>query len=441
MVISEITANLRSKNISKQIVLSLLLKIFAMTLGFAVIPKTINILGSSQYGIWLTILSVVSWIVTFDVGIGNGLRNKLAESLSIGDCKASREYISTAYISLAILGLFLILLCLCVFPFVNWGSVFNTHLVSNRELGNAMYMVTFAVIINFVIAIVNQVMNAFQLAAYTNLLAILHSSLFLLCLLFLHIDHDLYSVTKFYSVSLIISGILVTIVFFRSRQEYIPKLKYFKSSKVKEILKLGGGFFIIQLATVFMFSITSMLIIQLLKSEDVAIYNVTFRLFSVLTLIFSLIVTPYWSAFTEAKKKNDFQWIRKALRRLHFFLAISVLCALFLYFTHQFILNAWLGEMKIVPGSSLAFLMALYSIILNWSNIYSHYLNGVGNLKLQTIIAVFQALIIIPLCLLFTKYFDFGLFGIMLGMIICILPFAIIGPIVTLKTLRKVEND
>ena len=437
MIISELNANLRSKNINKQIIISLVLKVLGMALGFLVIPKTLSILGKDQYGIWLTILSVVTWLVTFDVGIGNGLRNKLSEALAIGDHQDSQKLISTAYISLACIGVFIIILAFCIYPFINWNVIFNTRLISNHELNLTMFIITIAIVINFIISIINQVMNAFQLTAYTNVLAVLQSVLFLLFLYMLNNSNDLFSVTKIYSICLIISGLAVSFVFFFNRRDYIPSLKFFDIKKVKEILKLGGGFFIIQIATVFMFSITSMLIIQLLKPEDVTTYNVAFRLFSVLTMIFSLIVTPYWSAFTEANKKKDFVWIKNAIYKLHVMLGIVTIGAIILCLSHQIILDLWLGEKKIVPGTKVAIIMGIYAIILNWSNIYSHYLNGIGKIKLQTIIAVFQAITIIPLCFLFTRYFTLGLFGIMISMTLCMLPFAIIGPVVTFKTLKK----
>lgn len=436
MDIAGLNANLRSKNINKQIILSLILKVTGMVLGFLVIPKTLGILGTEQYGVWLTILSVVSWLVTFDVGIGNGLRNKLSEALAQGDRVSSQKLISTAYISLGLLGLVIIIISFCIFPFINWNTIFNTKLISNSELGLTMYIITAAIIVNFVISIINQVMNAFQLTAYTNILSVLQSILFLSFLYTLSRTNSLFSVTKIYSICLICSGLIVTLFFFNYKREYIPKIKYFDYNKVKEILKLGGGFFLIQIATVFMFSITSMLIIQLLKTEDVAIYNVTFRLFSILTLVFSLIVTPYWSAFTEAKGKNDFHWIKKAIYKLNVFLIILTAGGIILCIFHQSILNLWLGKRKIVPGMNVAIMMVIYATLLNWSNIYSHYLNGIGKLRLQTIIAVLQAIAIIPLCFLFTKYFSLGLLGIILSMTLCMVPFAIIGPIVTYKSLK-----
>ncbi|WP_433833727.1 lipopolysaccharide biosynthesis protein [Flavobacterium anhuiense] len=433
---AELSSGNRSRNINKQIILSFILKFFSMGLGFLVIPKTLSVLGTNQYGIWLTILSVVSWIVSFDVGIGNGLRNKLTEALAFNDYELSCKYISTGYFALASIGAIIIVVISVIIPFINWNEVFNTNQIGNAVLQKTMFVISIAVIINFIVSIVDQVMNAFQLPAFTNLTSILHSSFFILSLTFLKIDHDLFAITKIYSLCLLCSSLIVTFLFYNIKKEYLPRIKWIDISKAKDILKLGGAFFIIQIATIFMFSMSNMLIIQLLTAQDVSVYNVTFRLFSILTLGFSIIVTPFWSAFTEAYKKSDFIWIRKALYKLHVLLLITTIGALLLVVLHQFVLDLWLGKGKINPGFGVSSLIALYSIILNWSNIYSHFLNGVGQLKMQTIVAIIQGILVIPICLLCTDILKMGLIGIIVGMIACLLPFAILGPIATYKILK-----
>ena len=45
-------------------------------------PITLNCLTQYEYGIWLTINSVLVWIDSFDIGLGNGLRNQLTKSIA-----------------------------------------------------------------------------------------------------------------------------------------------------------------------------------------------------------------------------------------------------------------------------------------------------------------------------------------------------------------------
>ena len=48
-------------------------------------PMLLSYLGDEKYGLWATVLSIITWINFFDVGIGNGLRNLLAKILAEDD--------------------------------------------------------------------------------------------------------------------------------------------------------------------------------------------------------------------------------------------------------------------------------------------------------------------------------------------------------------------
>jgi hypothetical protein len=50
-----------------------------------------------KYGSWLTLRSIILWFAFFDIGLGNGLRNKFTEAKAPGNLERTRIYISTAY--------------------------------------------------------------------------------------------------------------------------------------------------------------------------------------------------------------------------------------------------------------------------------------------------------------------------------------------------------
>ena len=81
------------KNINKNIALGLVYKPLSMLLSYLYIPVALAYLGDEKYGVWATVLSVLSWISLFDIGIGNGLRNKLAENLKNYDSLKTRKYV------------------------------------------------------------------------------------------------------------------------------------------------------------------------------------------------------------------------------------------------------------------------------------------------------------------------------------------------------------
>lgn len=66
-------------------------------ISLILVPMTLSYLNPYEYGIWLTLSSTLAWIYTFDIGLGNGLRNKLTEALALNDLKLARIYVSTSF--------------------------------------------------------------------------------------------------------------------------------------------------------------------------------------------------------------------------------------------------------------------------------------------------------------------------------------------------------
>ncbi len=87
----------RTENYLKQTFMSFFYKGGALILSFLMVPLNLEYLGNLKYGIWATLFSIISWVTFFDLGLGNGMKNKVTEALSKKDFQSAREYISTAY--------------------------------------------------------------------------------------------------------------------------------------------------------------------------------------------------------------------------------------------------------------------------------------------------------------------------------------------------------
>ena len=131
----------QDKEIIKNVSGAFLIKGAALLVSFASMPVYIKFFNNEEVlGLWFTILSILSWILTFDFGIGNGLRNHLVKPLEEKNSKSTKEYISSAYITLA---LFTILIAIVVIPIIlllNWNTLLNitSELVSNETLRYVM---------------------------------------------------------------------------------------------------------------------------------------------------------------------------------------------------------------------------------------------------------------------------------------------------------------
>jgi O-antigen/teichoic acid export membrane protein len=215
-------------------------------------------------------------------------------------------------------------------------------------------------------------------------------------------------------------------------------LKYFSKDKIKSILSLGGSFFVIQIAVLLIFTVDNYIILQTLGTKQVSIYNIVFKLFSIFTIGFGIIISPMWSAFTEANEKNDLVWMKAAIKKLNLIFLAIILGLSIMLFIYQDILDLWLPvNNRIVPPFNLIFAFFLFISISIWNNIYAFFLNGLGIVKLQMVTAIIGAFLNIPLALYFIKGLNLGLSGVVYSMCISLVLFSILGPIITYNYLKK----
>ena len=101
--------NPRSRKAIKNVIVSFGLKGVSMIMSLVLVPLTLSYLTQYEYGVWLTLTSILVWLDFFDIGLTNGLRNKLAESIAKEDWDRGRAYVSTTFFILSLI-VFLIII-------------------------------------------------------------------------------------------------------------------------------------------------------------------------------------------------------------------------------------------------------------------------------------------------------------------------------------------
>jgi O-antigen/teichoic acid export membrane protein len=117
----------RSNKIYKNVALSFLLKFIATIIMFVMVPLTLTCLGTYQNGVWLTISSLLIWIDQMDIGLGNGLRNKLSISIAHHDMEEARKMISSCMAMLTCIIIPLAILLLLLIQITDVYTFFNVQ--------------------------------------------------------------------------------------------------------------------------------------------------------------------------------------------------------------------------------------------------------------------------------------------------------------------------
>ena len=431
----------RTINLTKHIGLSFLFKLCAILANFMLVPLTINYLGTTNYGVWLIISSFIGWFTFFDVGLGHGLRNKFAEAKAKDDINLVKGYVSSAYFTLALISIVLFFLFFIANFFIDWTQVFNTDKSLEEKLSFLMLIIFSFFVLQLVFKLITTIYTADQKPSVLVLVNFLTQliSLITVWLLLKYTESSLFLFG--FVISFIPLLILIGFNLFSFRgvyKDFRPTIKLWKKKYIKDIFGLGLNFFIIQIAAVVLYTTDNLIITHLFSPKEVVPYNLSFKYFSIVSMIFSIIVTPYWSAITDAFAKEDFKWIKKSMKTL---MKISLLFSVVIFFmlimANLFYLF-WVGQEVSIPFN-LSIFMSIFVMLTIFTQPFTFFINGTGKIKIQLIIGVAMAFINIPISIILVKFFNFGVSGVILATIfvICSVLGLIFYPIQYYKIINK----
>ena len=426
------------KNINKNIALGLVYKPLSMLLSYLYIPVALAYLGDEKYGVWATVLSVLSWISLFDIGIGNGLRNKLAENFKNYDSLKTRKYVSSAYIMLTIIVMILMIVTVALFSLVNWKSFFKVEANFSDNLTIVMNISIICMCVSFVMEICKSVYLALQKNHITNLMGLVQQALMLFSVIVLkkYTNGNLVFVAIAYGISNLVVELFFTLKLFKYNRDFIPKVKYFSREEAKETTGLGIQFFIIQIAAMILYATDNIIITQICGPVQVTPYTTANKLFSMITAVFSIMIAPYWSAITVRKADGDISGIKKAEKKMLRLWKMATIGCIFLIIVFKPVVHIWLQrDMTFQPG--LIPLMAVYAIVYMWNAVYSQIGNGLSLMKVSVIIAIIQSLVNVIASIFFGAILGMKSVGVLLGTVIAMLVSSIVMPIYIKKYLSK----
>lgn len=428
--------DLRTIKARKNIIASGLIKVADGITNLLIVPVTLGYLSTYEYGVWLVLSSILSWINTFDIGLGNGLRNKLSEALAKDDKDAARTYVTTTMVVL--IGIVVALICVFtpVIYGIDWFSALNADEQIIPNLKNIIYIAFVLFCFNFLFKFIGNVYQALQLPAINNLIIFLGRflSLILVFVCSKFVTGSLLVVSIIYSASPLIVYLIAYPITFSFLYSYLsPSIKFFDKHCIKDLLSLSILFFLLQLGGLVLFTMSNFMISKWFGPEEVTPYNIAYQYFSIAFVAFSLLITPLWSAVTDAYVQKEMAWIRRTHKTVKKMLVIMFGGLLLMLVASQYVYNIWIGDVVYISFKMSLFL-ASYVFITMYSLAYSYFLNGMNKLKIQTINTIGVALLFIPICFFFSRLW--GTEGIIVGMCILNLPGAILNKIQFNKVIK-----
>jgi len=421
----------RTIRAKKNILLSMVYKALGILIGFAYIPISITYLGEEKFAIFLVMVSMVDWFAEFDIGIGNGLRNRLGEAIADGNDEEARGYVSTAYFALGSIFSGVSIIAVGASFIIPWAEWLEVDPTLDRQIMILAILLFGAFAINFTASMIYQIFYALQRTAVVNLFGLITKVSFLVLIIFLMYTTEesliLYGAAKTFTFAFI--PLAIGVFYFRNEfKKYRPSLKLVKRGYFDNLFSLGFQFFLIKISMIIIHQTNNFLIAKFVAIEEVLVYEIAYKYLSIFLLVFVIFTNQLWSASIEAYRKSDMEWMRDTVKNIVKIWFGTILLSIIMIAIAPLVYKFWLNDKVEIP-MTVTIIVAISVGITNWVNLFNLIMNGTGKIQLQMYAWIFASIINIPLSIFFATTMELGTVGIVLGTVVSMLPLAILSPI------------
>ena len=414
-----------------------LLKFVSMAISFLLVPATIGFVSSELYGVWLTISSILIWIQIFDIGLTQGLKNKLTEAIALGQWDKAKRLVSTTYAAMIVIFLPIVFILELVVPYVNWTGLLNISDIHSGQINQAIQVMLLFVYFQMTANVIISVVAAFQKVALSILFMVIGNLLaFILILIFTRCaPPSLLLLIAALAGAPVIVTIISSIIIYHNKYSVVrPGIRYVTPSLVKELFSLGIKFFIINFQAVIVFQTTNFLISHASSPESVTAYNIAYKYLGITTFIMSNFMASLWPAYTDAYTKGDYDWMIATKRKMNRILLLCCGLCVLAAICAQPVYNIWIGDKASIPPQ-MTWWVCGYVLAYCYMTLNGTLIIGVGKVHLETIAVTIGMIIYIPMALALSN--EFKEYGILAALVIVNLCYAIIFHIQSEKILKK----
>lgn len=419
----------------------------SILVGLAAVPAYMRYFESAAVlGTWYTVQTMLQWVLTFDLGVGNGLRNELVAALVRHDDREVNGYVASSYRLMGALCLALGAGIIAVGVLAPWNSILNIEqgLVTPSVLSVCMTVVGLGVVVQLFLQLVNGILYALQLSAVVSAMGLASNGLILAFVLLAPSSGDEESLVMLSFVNVICMvlplAIATAIVFRRNALGVRIRWRAFEWRYARKTLSQGLVILFLQVTWMVVASTHSLFISIFRDPSEVVEYQVYYRVYSTLSSIATIGLTPIWSAVAMAAAQGRYGWVVSTYKKSFLLaLAVAAACLLSCPFV-QVGFDLWLGSETISVNGCYIFVMSAYAVVFVLQNVNASIGNGLSFFRTQVLFMGLAAVAMAPL-----SWFLCGALkswiGVVVAMVIAIMPFQVVEPIACIRRLRAMEGE
>jgi len=387
---------------------SLTAKAIAAVNLFVALPFVLRSLGAAEFGVWATLISVMTFAGFLDFGIGNGAMNMIADA-------RGRQRDDEVALILREASTVLLTIALVMFT----GVVLAAWLPWYRFLGlsaSAAPQARAAALIALTVATFSVPLSlatraqlglgmghiAFRWQALGQVFALVATIVAALA------NAGLAWIVAASLTSTALPAVLNAVSLWRHPiHGHGARAKGPARPDIRTRIRRDGAlFFALQLGGALAFTIDLPLITAIRGPVEAGEYAIVQRLFSLIPLSLSLIWVPLWPVYRHAMAASDFAWVRRTLVwTVGCAGAFALLLASFFAVFFPFIATFWLHREFSAPWILLGGFVA-WATLDAFGQAFATFLNAAGILKFQVAVVVVLSILAVTLKLLALSLWD-----------------------------------
>ena len=325
---------------------------------------------------------------------------------------------------------------------MDWNRFFNigTDVIDASTLRLVVGIAVLGILMQFIFRTITSVLYALQKSFVPNMLNLISSASLLLFVIICpsrDVKSNLLTLVTANVVTVNLPLLIATfIIFSKVLKGCSPSITAFNMKSARAIMGLGGAFFLLQILQMLLMNTNEFIITNMISPTYVVEYQMYFKLFNVISTVFSLAIVPIWSAIAKAKAEKNFIWIRSMHNKLMLMGLLGMTCEFLLIPVLQFVMNIWLGKGVLYVNYGTALLFAVMNGLFMWMTFESNVTNGLGELTIQKLFVGGGMILKFAVVLIFARIIkDYRI--VIVANILAILPYCIVQPLWMRKYLNR----
>ena len=382
--------NGNTKTIAKNAFYSFVIRGFALAISFFSTPAFIRYFQNNEVlGVWYTLLSILTWFLAFDLGVGNGIRNHLVIAIAEKKKENIKQILASGFASVIGITLILTIVGWWLICTINLNSLFNIpdNLISSEVLRKCTILVFIAIMMRFMLTTVSSIFYALQRSAVNSFLSLCVSILQFLFIIAFHYENVETALVNISWAYLLICNLPVIVagiwVFFTDFKDCRPTIKSVTKEAAKKIMGIGLIFFFCQIFYLIIANTNEFFVSHYWSPTATADYSFYYRIIMLVSMGVSLALTPTWSMITKAYAEKNYHWLKKLYRSFQLVGYFIILAEFALVPFLQPIMDIWLGKGQLTVELSVSIAFACFGATFLYSSMLSTIVCGLAKMKLQ----------------------------------------------------------